>query len=214
MEHVIAYEGKLVSLGLMQKEYGPHFFEWANSREGIEGTLLRPPYTLNNWEEWLASLDKGKGSNEVFAILLHDEREGKRTYQYVGHTGLHNVRWPEGRGSTGSVIGDAAARQRGCGTEAKLHLLYHGFQVMGLRKIVSSVKAWNAQSLGHLVKSGYQVIGRHRRHVFHEGNLVDEILLEVFREDWEPIWGAYRETGGLPKLTDEQRAFIAKETSS
>lgn len=214
MEHVIAYEGNLVSLGLMQPEYGPLFLEWANRREGIQGTLQRPPYTLASWEKWLASHTAEKGRNEVFAILLHGENEDKRTYRYVGHTGIHNVRWPEGRGSTGSIIGDSAARQRGCGTEAKLHLLAHGFLVMGLRKVVSSVKVWNAYSLGHLVKCGYKVVGRYHRHTFHEGKLIDELLLEVFPEDWEPIWEAYKATGKLPKLTDEQRALVKRETST
>ena len=214
MEHYIAYVGQQVSLGLMQKEYGPLFLEWANRRIGVEGTLMRPPYSAANWDEWLTSLSNEKGRNEVFAILLHEESEGTRTYRYVGHTGMHNARWPDGWGSTGSIIGDAAARQRGCGTEAKLNLLYHGFRVMGLRKIVSSVKAWNAPSLGHLVKCGYTVVGRYRRHVLHEGVLVDEILLEVFPEDWEPIWDAYNKSGVLPKLSPDQRALVARETSA
>ena len=85
---------------------------------------------------------------------------------------------------------------------------------MGLRKIVSSVKAWNAPSLGHLVKCGYTVVGRYRRHVLHEGVLVDEILLEVFPEDWEPIWDAYNKSGVLPKLSPDQRALVARETSA
>ncbi len=212
MEHYIAYEGLLVSLALMQKEYGKDFLRWANEREGVEGTLQRPPYTWSNWEAWVAALDRNKGTEEVFAILLHEPGE-KRVYRYVGHTGIHHARWPEGRGTTGSIIGDPSARARGCGTEAKLLLLRHAFLVMGLRKVTSSVKAWNARSLGHLIKCGYKIVGRYREHTFHEGAFVDEIVLEVFPKDWKPIWEAYRATGQLPKLTDEQRTLVACETS-
>ena len=65
--------------------------------------------------------------------------------------------------------------------------------------------------MGHLVKCGYTLCGRHKAEDFHEGTFVDEILLEVFRNEWEPVWQAYQTTGKLPRLTEEQRALIEKK---
>jgi RimJ/RimL family protein N-acetyltransferase len=215
MKHIIAYEGLVnVSLGLMQEDYVSQFLPWPNRRIGIEGTRLRPPYSLASGIEWVHGLDKQKGSNEVFAILLHTGTTKKRTYQYVGHTGLHDINWPNGIAKTGSVIGNSKARGQGCGTEAKLLLEYHAFMVVGVRKITSEAKVFNGASIGHLIKCGYKLVGRRHAHHFHEGAYVDEILFEVFREDWEPIWEQYQTTKTLPRLTDAQRALVKEITGT
>jgi RimJ/RimL family protein N-acetyltransferase len=211
MEHIIAYEGVGTSLGIMQKEYIPLYIPWVNRRIGIEGTLQRPPYMLEHGDEFVKRVSEGKGTNETFAILRHEEGVEKPSYRYVGHTGLYRMEWPQGRATTGSMIVMPDSRGKGCGTEAKLQLLYHGFYVVGLRKISSRVKAFNAASMGHLLKCGYQVIGREPKHEFHEGEFIDEVLFCVFREQFEPIWAEYKETKTLPKLTPEQRDLITKE---
>lgn len=208
MKHVIAYEGKCnVALGVMQEAYVPHMVEWINRYSDIEGTLQRPPYAPASGIEWLRKLPAEKGTHEVFAVL---ERT-RKTYRYVGHMGLHRVEWPNGIASSGSMIGAKNARGRGLGTEAKLLLLYHAFMIMGLRKLTSSVKDFNVQSAGHLLKCGYAYAGRHRRHHLHRGKFVDLLLFEVFREQWEPIWEKYVATRALPKLSPQQRAFLTKE---
>jgi RimJ/RimL family protein N-acetyltransferase len=214
IQHLIAYEGKFVSLAVMQEEYIHLFAPWPNRRIGVEGTLQRPPYSIERGLEWVRSLDGKRGVHEVFAILVHVETEHGREYLYVGHTGLHNITWPDARCTSGSVIGHPEGRMNGYGTEAKLLLLYHAFMVLGLRKVCSEVKAFNAASLGHLLKCGYQVYGRDPQQIFHEGEYVDEFMLGVFRKDWEPIWQKYQKTGKLPKLTKRQRAYVSKETTT
>jgi RimJ/RimL family protein N-acetyltransferase len=212
MKHIIAYEGKVgVALALMQEAYVPLFLPWVNWRIGVEGTLQRPPYSLAQGIEWVQSLDKTKGTHEVLAVLRKKTANNKPTYEYVGHMGIHHVQWPDGIAKTGSLIGAAGAQGKGLGTESKLLILYHAFMILGVRKINSDVKAFNAQSAGHLLKCGYKVVGRNRRHNLHEGKYVDQINFEIFREDWEPIWDAYQKNATLPKLTSQQREFLNKE---
>lgn len=214
MKHTIAYEGKVgVALALMQEAYVPLFMPWVNWRIGVEGTLQRPPYSHAMGVEWVQSLDKTKGQNEVFAILSRTTKteSEERSYEYVGHMGIHRVEWPHGCGTTGSLIGAQGAQGRGLGTEAKLLILYHAFMILGLRKLTSTVKAFNAPSMAHLIKCGYKPVGRYRKHHLHEGAFVDETLFEVFRDDWEPVWQQYQDTATLPKLTDEQRRVIETE---
>lgn len=208
--HIITYEGINVCLAVMQEAYIPIFAPWPNRRIGIEGTMQRPPYTIESGKEFVRGLEKSKGVNEVFAVLARTRSGG---YRYIGHTGVHGIRWPAGIASTGSVFGAPHSRGKGYGTEAKLLLLYHAFMVLGVRKMESSVKAFNAQSLGHLIKCGYSIVGRKKEHVLHEGAFVDEILLEAFRSDWQPIWQRYKETKTLPALTKAQRALVEKVTS-
>ncbi len=84
--------------------------------------------------------------------------------------------------------------------------------ILGLTSVDSKVKCFNAASLGHLLKTGYRIYGRIPRRIFHEGHLVDELILAVFREDWEPVWEKYQKMSELPKLTPRQRARVLKET--
>lgn len=211
--HIIVYEGITVSLALMQRMYGPEYVPWPNRRTTINGTLQRPPYYPEDFDEWIEKLRKGKGVHEVFAVLAHEGTETDREYRYLGHAGIHDVERPSGHATTGSVLGADNAREKGYGTEAKLWMQYHAFKVLGLRKLLSEVKGFNAPSLGHLLKCGYKIVGRRKSHDFHEGAYVDVIILECFREDWEPIWERYRASGSLPKLTALQRTRVAKETN-
>ena len=209
MEHFIAYEGKTgrMALAEMREEYAPEFVPGINKRIGVEGTLQRLPYSLEMGKEWIRSLDKSRGRDEVFAILLRDSA-ADGGWRYVGHTGIHGIKWPTGIGTTGSMIFPAEGRGQGHGTEAKLLLLYHSFYILGLRKVKSRVKDFNAASLGHLLKCGYTICGREKEEELHEGEFVDEILLAIFREDFDSVWYRYQETGVLPRLSDEQRKLI------
>ena len=209
---VIAYEGLLnVSLGVLQEAHLEQFIIWANRIENVEGTMQRPPHYLANSVDWLRGLAERKGRDEVFAIFTRDGNGGEP--RYIGHTGIHSIQWPEGFGTTGSVIGDRTTQGKGHGTEAKLLLQYHAFMVLGLRKLTSDVKAFNAQSLGHLLKCGYRIVGRQKKHLFHKGQFVDKILLEVFREGWEIVWRKYQKEKKLPRLSTKQRAIVQKETA-
>lgn len=204
MQHYIAYEGNAVALAALQDDYVPFIARAINRRVGLEGTMQRGPYDPALGKEWIERLRRSRGTDEVFAVL----KKVDGNWIYSGNTGIHAITWPNGTGTTGSMIFDQEHRGAGEGTEAKLLLLYHAFRVLGLRKIRSTVKAFNAPSLGHLLKCGYQIVGRYRQECFHEGSYVDEILLEVFPEDWEPIWSAYQD-GNLPRLSDEQRVRIS-----
>ena len=215
MNHIVTCEGLCVaSLGLMQKCYGRAFLPAVNRRMDINGTLQRPPYWPEDFDSFVDGSQKSKGKDEVFATLMHEDGPNGRAYRYLGHTGIHRITWPDGIGSTGSMIVEATAQGKGIGTEAKLLLLYHAFEVLGLANVRSTVKAWNAKSLGHLIKCGYRIVGRYEKILFHEGKLVDEILLQVSPALWRPVWNQYQETKQLPKLTDEQRELVKIETNT
>lgn len=208
MDHLIAYEGFVqTALAAMSESYVPLFAPHVNRRIGIDGTMQRPPYTIESGLAWVREM-KQDGKNEVFAIL---KRSPSGQYSYIGHTGIHKIRWPNAIGESGTMISVPEGRGCGCGTEAKLLLLYHAFTALGLRKMSSRVKAFNAASLGHLLKCGYKIVGRRKEEDYHFGSFVDEILVEVFQDDFWPIWEMYRSRSELPTLTLEQRETIGKE---
>jgi len=209
-EHHVVHPGhSACSLGLMHEGYIPDFLVFASTPQITRDSLM-PPIGLSEEEKWARNFTKHTAV--AFAVLHHETESGEQAYRYIGYTGIHSIRWPDGTGTTGTLLGNSADWLRGYGTEAKLLLLHHAFHVLGLRKLTSEVKAYNARSLGHLIKCGYRIVGRYTQQDFHNGKYLDRILLEVFRADWEPIWETYQTTHTIPKLTDEQRKMVGIET--
>jgi RimJ/RimL family protein N-acetyltransferase len=212
--HYPIHHGFQVSLGAMRREYIPLFMPGVNDLEVTRGVIIHPPVTLEAELAWYDSLEKRK--DPIFAILLHEkDADGKRTgYRYIGHTGLHDVTWPDAHAISGTIIADTSLLGKGYGSEAKMLLLFEAFRRRGLRKVCSAVKAFNGNSWGHLLACGYREVGRSVRHHFYNGTFVDRVSFEVFREDWEPIWHEYQETKRVPKLSVEQRASLERNLSA
>lgn len=197
-----------VQLGAFKREYLDPLLPWANDPEATAGVRLSPPIVFENEVDWFEGTRKNP-HQDLFAILVRDASvEGK--YDYVGHTGLHQIIFPDARAITGTFIGAPAARGRGLGKIAKLLLLRHAFHHVGLRKVCSSVKAFNLASVGHLVACGYKIVGVQRDHYFYKGGYVNQVLLDIHRDEFEPIWAAYVESNEAPKLTKRQRNRIEK----
>ena len=209
--HYPIHHGLLhVSLGAMCREYIPLLMPGANDPEVMRGVLLKPPVTL---EEEYAWYDNAKKDTVIFAILLHEvDAAGAITgYQYIGHTGLHNITLPSGFATSGTIVVDKSCFGKGYGSEAKLLLLYEAFRNRGLRKVCSEVKDFNGNSWGHLLACGYKQVGRRKAHHFYNGGFVDSIEFEIFRDEWEPVWHKYQETKSLPRLSSEMRTVLQKE---
>jgi RimJ/RimL family protein N-acetyltransferase len=142
----------------MREEYITELLPFINNPLVIRGTMAQPPLTYEEELEWYHSLAKSKQHQRVFAVL----RQTEDSQEYIGHTGLHKISYPDGLATTGTLLGKIEHWNKGIGTEAKLLLQYHGFRKLGLRMLRSSVKAFNAPSLGHLLKTGYEIVGRSR----------------------------------------------------
>ena len=73
-----------------------------------------------------------------------------------------------------------------------MFLLNYTFNELGLHKICSSAWGFNDRSVMYNKKCGYKVEGKKKKQVFHNGKYWDEILLAVFKKDWEPVWKKYQ----------------------
>jgi RimJ/RimL family protein N-acetyltransferase len=77
-------------------------------------------------------------------------------------------------------------------------LLNYAFNTLNLRKVCSSVLAFNKRSLHYQLNQGYKIVGKRRHQVFKNGKYYNEILLELFKKDWQKIWEEYNEEGDPP----------------
>lgn len=104
------------------------------------------------------------------------------------HLSIFYINWQNRTAVTGAVIGEKNYWGKGYGTEAKMILLDYAFNTLNLRKITSSVKAFNKRSLAYSLHCGYVIEGRLRDQHFVGGRYWDDIILGLFKEQWLPHW--------------------------
>lgn len=178
--------GKRVYLRPLLKEDVPFLLRWVNDPEVYQYLNRCLPAMETEEEEWIENLNKKKGVDIVLMICLVDED------QPIGTMGLHGINQKDGVATTGALIGEKDCWGKGYGTEAKMLLLNYAFNTLNLRKICSSVLAFNKRSKRYSEKCGYTVEGILKRQCFVNGRYVDEVLMAVFKSDFMPLWRKFR----------------------
>jgi RimJ/RimL family protein N-acetyltransferase len=162
---------------------------WINDPEVNQYLLIHFPLTEKKEEEWFDRV-----ANEPNEVVLGIETLDGRL---IGTMGLHRINSKDRTAMTGALIGEKEYWGKGYGTDAKMTLLDYAFNTLNLRKINSSVYAFNKRSLKYNLKCGYQIEGVRKKQIFRIGKYHDEILIAVFKEDWLPIWKKYQRNGNL-----------------
>jgi len=188
----IIMRGKRIVLALMEKEYLPGVMSVINDPRVARFITAVPPIYYSEEEEWLEKLAKDK-MNIMFAVLRITEGGG---YEYIGHVGIHKRRKTNDVAVTGAVFGYDFLNQ-GYGSEAKHLTLFYAFRFLGLKKIRTAVLSTNPRSQKYIERSGHKKIGVLKDEYVRDGKPCDEILYELFPEEWEPVWEAYKKQYGM-----------------
>ena len=195
---VVFLRGQKVILRPLDKERDLDPLQrWINDPEVNQFLLAHRPITPTGEAKWLDGLEE---RDDV--VLGIETLDGS----FIGTMGLHQFSWKDRIATTGALIGEKRYWGQGYGTDAKMTLLDYAFNTLNLRKICSSVLAFNERSLQYNLHCGYRIEGRRKDQFFRNGQYWDEIILGLFKEDWLPIWERYQRTGSV---YDE-----ASETSS
>lgn len=154
---------------------------WINDPEVNQFILAQGPVTESTEREYLERVGKDP-HNIIFAIETLD------THRFIGTMGIHKINYISRFATSGSLIGEKDCWGKGYGTDAKMLVLYHAFNVLNLRKINSEVIGYNDRSANCLKKCGYFEEGRREKVHFRNGTYWDQILFGLFREQFEPLW--------------------------
>ena len=65
--------GKSIRLRAIEKEDLPHFVEWLNDPEVIEGLLVNLPFSLDDETRWFEKMTQGPPEKHVMGIEVHRE---------------------------------------------------------------------------------------------------------------------------------------------
>jgi len=148
---------------------------WFEDLEVTATILRRFPPGLADEEDWLRT-----AATDPNAIHWAIEHEGR----LVGTTGVHQIDWAQGFGTTGIVLGDKSVWGRGIAKEVMRMRTRYLFTETTLRRLRSGYLEGNLASAKAQVAAGYREIGRWHEAYFRAGKWVDLVLTELRREDW------------------------------
>jgi len=121
-------EGKLVRLRPPRPDDAAVMITWFEDMEVTRFLLLRHPPSIEQEKEWFDKMAKDPDQ-----VLWAVEHEGRT----VGVTGIHQIDWRNGFGTTGTLIGDKAVWGKGIGREVMQLRASYAFNQLPLRKLKS-----------------------------------------------------------------------------
>jgi diamine N-acetyltransferase len=181
--NVIFLKGKKVILRPFEESDYLQMQIWINDEEIRRNLLAFRPMSARDEREWFEKIQKTENAIHLAICTL----DGK----LIGSTGIFRINWQHRFAHTGTIIGDPEQRNKGFGSDAKMHLLNYAFNTLNLNRMVTEAFEFNESSLRYSLKCGYKVEGRLRRQYFKEGRYIDAIQLGVLREEWLPLWEEY-----------------------
>ena len=184
---IVFLKGKRLVLRPLLEADLPKMLKWINDPEVNQYLSVYAPKMEKDEEDWIERVRKSQnqGSDFVFSIQLI---EG----ECIGNMGIHSISWKDRTATTGALIGEKEYWGKGYGSEAKMLLLDYAFNTLNLRKISSTVIAFNKRSEAYSLKCGYKREGVRVKQHYRNGEYWDEILLALFKEDWLPLWEKFK----------------------
>lgn len=171
--------GEMVNLRALEPTDIDNCMQWINDREVTRHLLIGAwPVSRKAEEEWLNRAAMGTDPrNRVLAIETKDG-------VYLGNIGLHEIDYVAGVAEVGIVIGRKDYWGKGYGTDAMRTLLKHAFTNQRLRKVTLRVFGSNVRAQKSYRKVGFQEVGRLKKHRLVNGEYDDEVIMEVFAEEF------------------------------
>lgn len=171
--------GEKVALGPLEKELLPEYRRWINDFETVR-TLGAPPrpLTAEQEEAWYESRASAESEAPFTVYALPELRP-------VGIAGLHEIDHRNRTAGFGLVLGEAAYRGRGLGTETTRLTLDYAFTALGLHNVMLSVYEFNRAGRRAYEKAGFREIGRRRECRLLGGRLWAEIFMDCLSNDFE-----------------------------
>jgi RimJ/RimL family protein N-acetyltransferase len=169
-------EGKLLRLRPPRPDDASAMITWFEDLEVTRFVVRRHPMSLEQEKDWLEGI-----ARDPDTLIWVIEVDGRA----VGTTGIREIDWKNGFGSTGTIIGDKEMWGKGLGRELMQLRARYAFMQLPLRKLKSGYIEGNEASARAQAAAGYREIGRWRRDQFVDGEWRDMVITECLREDWE-----------------------------
>jgi ribosomal-protein-alanine N-acetyltransferase len=159
-------------------------YRWMND-PAVTATLGMRPARLSR-EEIRAFLERSAQSTQVSAEFAIETLEGV----HIGGCSLREFNHVARSAEFAILIGEAAYRGKGYGTEATRLAVKIGFEEFNLNRIWLRVNANNIAGVRAYEKAGFVKEGLHRQYGFVGGSYYDAYTMAILRSDYERMKGS------------------------
>src|SRR5262249_28750984 len=156
---VIFLMGERVYLRPVETADLPRLQRWINDPHTRRFLLNVQPLNEIAERKWLESASEAR-DDVRFAIV---QRDGDHP---IGSVGRHRIDWVNRHAYFGIMIGGAALRGKGPGTEATRLVLCHSFETLNLNRVELDVYAYTPAGIRCYEKAGFTREGVLREHHF------------------------------------------------
>ena len=148
---------------------------WRNSELVNKSLLSRRQITPEMQRNWFEANKDGE-NNRIWIASINDEE--------FGYVQLSCIDFGNRSADPGMYICSPEFQGKGLAKHMMLNLMHHSFEVMNLNKIFGPIIADNVAALSGYLKAGFKIEGYQRRHVHHEGDFKDLVLVAYSIEEW------------------------------
>jgi RimJ/RimL family protein N-acetyltransferase len=178
--HITNIAGESVSLGPLRRDLVPLFQRWSNDLSTSRTLGLSWPTTL---EQELSTYDQRANDPSAVYFTVYE----RSTEQPIGIAYLYEIDARHARASFGIMIGNAANRGKGYGTEATRLILDYAFNAFGLENVMLTVLSFNEAGIRAYENAGFKAFGRRRRCSRMGGRLWDLVYMECIAAEFETL---------------------------
>lgn len=175
----IFLEGERIYLCPVRREHALQYSIWLNDRETSNLLMMHRVLSLEDENEIMDGILKSKPETLVpVGIWL------KEPLIFIGGCSLFEIDSRNQHCHIGIFIGDKNYWSKGFGSEAMRLLIDYAFKTLNMRKVCLTVFSHNPRAERCYDKIGFKEIGRRYEHRYIDGQWRDEILMELFRDDF------------------------------
>ncbi|GGI96870.1 GNAT family N-acetyltransferase [Halopseudomonas pertucinogena] len=178
--------GSRIALQLLAKEHLKKRVEFLNDVE-VQRTLnFDYPTSIAKTEAWFSK--NVLSTNRIdFTFIRNDDSA------VIGFGGLININTKARKAELYIFIGDKSCWGEGYGRDGYKLLVNYGFAELGLERIYLYQLSQNERAIKATTALGWKTEGLLRRDIWSHGELKDQYLLSILRQEWEES-GIYAET--------------------
>jgi len=152
---------------------------WRNDKEVVD--LLGNNYLFISSEideKWFE--DYSLNRDKAIRLAILDKKTGK----YIGNVNLTSIH-PINRSAEFSIfIGDKSYWSKGCGSEATVAMVEHGFNDLNLNRIYLTVLENNKRAIKTYNRIGFKKEGILKEAVYKNSRFHNVILMSVLKKDF------------------------------
>ena len=170
-------KGKNIYLQPITDEYTDKIIKWRNSENVKRYFLDREPLTPETHRAWLKNT-VGTGKAVQFIIFENNGRP-------IGTVYLRDIDRNNRNAEFGIYIGEETERGKGYGSEALKLICDHGFEELGLHKIILRVLLSNTKAMNVYKKMGFVQEGCFKDQIYADGEYSSLCFMALFEPNDE-----------------------------